>query len=199
MYGHINSLSRVPRGRNNRVYLRLVFGLLILLLSVAFHLNSTEESEMIMVSFSDLAQQSSDEDLVSTMVELAYLGPALKLLPSVDFTGGDDPLAAREILLDQDALNIPPAGAPFAFTITPTQMRNIFTEWGNLPAASSDSPLLGLFAYQPTTQKGVVLQLDSNAALQSLQALLNVLEDPDKQEVVTLFGGVFFPASFGGE
>jgi len=150
-----------------------------------------------MVSFSDLVQQSSDQDLVSTAVELTYLGPALKLLPTVDFTGGDDPLVAREMLLDQDALNIPPAGAPFAFTITPTQMRDVFTQWANLPAASSDSPLLGLFAYQPAMKKGVALQLDSEAALQSLQTLLNVLQDPDKREVVTLFGKILFPSSFG--
>ena len=103
------------------------------------------------------------------------------------------------MLLDQYALNVPPAGAPFAFTLTPAQMRDVFTQWAKLPPASSDSPLLGRFAYQPTTQKGVVLQLDSSAALQSLQALLNVLEDPDKHEAVTLFGGIFFPASFGGE
>jgi len=114
--------------------------------------------------FAQLAHLSP-ADLRGVSVELAYLGPVRKLVPTVDLTAGANPYTAAAIL--DGAVALPPEGVRQAFRVTPAQLVRILALAAAVQAAPAQPgvpPLLGIYAVQGPRHLVAALPLGSARA-----------------------------------
>jgi hypothetical protein len=107
----------------------------------------------------------SPADLRGVSVELAYVGPTRKLVPTVDLTAGPNPYTTAAIL--DRTVALPPEGVRQPFRVTPPQLARILAVAAAMQAAPTQPgvrPLLGIYAVQGPRQLVAALPLGSARA-----------------------------------
>lgn len=165
----------------------------VIALACAALSTSPAQSPIIKLKKTTLAKlaAASPKNLDSTFVEIAYLGPVSKPLPTVDLATHDPfpgYLQLRASIGDQ----MPASLAPLTFTVSTADVRAALRA-ATLFKTSTKNPVVGVYAVQANTGVIATASFDKPAGQRVMRAMIGTVKDPAAKAALQNLDEMMFP------